>query len=94
MRPRDHCKVLQKCGFTKKRRSRGPHDKWVLEGAGGVATLITMVHRHKKDIPLGTLRRIIKTQLHVGPDEYEKLSVCTMSREEYHELLGERYPAK
>jgi len=53
MKKRELEKLLRKAGFTKK--TGGRHDIWIKTGFPPIP-----VHRHKGDIPLGTLEKILK----------------------------------
>lgn len=53
MTKREVEKLLRKAGF--KQRSGGKHDIWVKSGFPPIP-----VHRHKGDIPSGTLKNILK----------------------------------
>jgi predicted RNA binding protein YcfA (HicA-like mRNA interferase family) len=53
MTKRELEKLLQRAGFVK--HAGGRHDIWVKSGFPPIP-----VHRHKGDIPIGTLKNILK----------------------------------
>ena len=89
IKPRLHrSRVLRKCGFKRKDSGRAPEEKYILEVAGK-GEVMTSVPHGNKDLKRGTSKAICN-QLYLRKNEYRGVYSCSISREQYYELVKNR----